>query len=80
VKMKEPKRYKTKLKRELVRFFEEKDRSVEQFCIEINNWLLNHKLMPVEGTPFKRKKDDRLYEIDKYGRIFHYGSKNEVIG
>mgnify|MGYP001581105104 FL=1 len=57
-----PKRYKTKLHHELIRFFEDKQRSIPDFCVEMNKWMINHGYEPIRGTPFKAK-DGKLYEL-----------------
>ena len=57
-----PKNYKTKLRHELIRFFEVKQRTIPDFCVEMNKWRIEHGFEPIAGTPFKAK-DGKLYEL-----------------
>lgn len=59
-----PKNYKTKLKHELIRFLEVGDRTIPDFCVEMNRWRIKNGFEPVEGTPFQAK-DGKLYELSK---------------
>lgn len=63
----EPKTYKTKVKQELIKFIETPDRTIDDFCIAVNKWLIDNGYEPVRGTPFKRGNE--IYRLEKKSTI-----------
>ena len=50
----------------LKKFFDEKDMSVKDLCIGLNDWRIKHGLIPVEGTPFFIRGHIAEWKNDKW--------------